>query len=318
MTQHLNQIYLCCTALIYHLATSTRHTMTQHSNAYITTPHFPIDWDSLSTSSVDHTFAVYHHTKYEADDILTGSPTFDNFPEFDFTMAEDPFDHDENHASFMGLPTSPLSTTSTAPGQESAINMDDLLQYSGNTNLHAAPWNMSMSRSVPTPGETPFLIPGQPRHVAADFMRTATASSVPGTSWAADSAYVSAAHTDTASLVSAPSVMNNPFESTSDFGEHTERPTKRAKKTLRCDVPGHHRTREFTNIHDLERHQRSTHGIMSTHSPSHYFLCVHPQCFGKGKWWDRKDNFRSHIVRRHFKDQNTEENKPDIDELVSR
>ncbi|GAM90924.1 hypothetical protein ANO11243_089710 [Dothideomycetidae sp. 11243] len=111
----------------------------------------------------------------------------------------------------------------------------------------------------------------------------------------------------------------NGHGSEQEHSDTVERPNKRAKKSSRksshkvshkgfhCLEPGPHRTRDFANIHDLERHRRSTHGIRSTTSPCLYFRCMVEGCPSGDKEWDRKDNFRSHLKRRHFNDMPDEE-----------
>ncbi|KAF2151356.1 hypothetical protein K461DRAFT_171807 [Myriangium duriaei CBS 260.36] len=212
-------------------------------------------------------------------------------------------------------PASPFSTGPFSygqdPGQNVSLSIDDILPGNANTHVNASPWNASMPRSDPTARAGSFQFAGQPRH---EFMQSLP-SSFPGVSWI-DSGYVSQPPTDTASLISAPSALMVPASDASDCQETMERPAKKARKTVFCNVPGPHRTREFNNIHDLERHQRSTHGMVSHHSQGNYFRCVVENCRNPTKIWDRKDNFRSHLVRRHFAGKNDDENREELDNLV--
>ncbi|PNS18563.1 hypothetical protein CAC42_5102 [Sphaceloma murrayae] len=216
-----------------------------------------------------------------------------DFPVFDSFM--DPMGAAPNDMSLL----SPTITTSEDPYED----MQSLL-----ANTHAAPWNPTIPRSTPYDNARSLQIPGQPKH---QFM------SLPNHfgGYSFDSAYVSQPPAaDTMSFVSAPSAAM--YSCNDDASDIMDRPTKKAKKTFHCDLPGEHRTRDFANIHDLERHQRSTHGIKPRHSQSHYYRCTFKDCRNKPKTWDRKDNFRSHIVRKHFPGRNAEQYKSRIDEYV--
>ncbi|PSK55720.1 hypothetical protein B9Z65_4598 [Elsinoe australis] len=231
------------------------------------------------------------------------------FDDMDFPVFDPSFDH-------MGAaPMSPLSPiiTSTPADEPNAglDSFDDSLDMEAIlVNTHSAPWNPTIPRSDPNANSRSLQIPGQPKH---QFM------SLPNNfgGFSFDSAYVSQPHADTMSFVSAPSAAM--YSCNDDESEIYERPAKKARsgeKKFHCDLPGEHRTRDFANIHDLERHQRSTHGIKPKHSTGHYYRCKSKECRNKPKTWDRKDNFRSHIVRKHFHGRSDDRNKNQIDELV--
>ncbi|KAF4552332.1 Hypothetical protein D9617_10g073130 [Elsinoe fawcettii] len=239
------------------------------------------------------------------------SGSFDeiDFPSFDPTFSNNHFD-DLGAAPNTMSPLSPIIMSTSTDNHQTVIDPFDDVQ-SLLTNPHAAPWNAAIPRSDPMANPGGLQIPGAPKH---QFM------SMPNNfgGYSFDSAYVSGpAAPDTMSFVSAPSGAMYPYgDDESDI--IMDRPAKKVKKQFRCDLEGEHRTRDFANIHDLERHQRSTHGIMPKHSQPHYYRCIYKECRSKPKTWDRKDNFRSHIVRKHFHSRNDDKYKVQIDQIVAR
>ena len=59
----------------------------------------------------------------------------------------------------------------------------------------------------------------------------------------------------------------------------------------------------FATDNDLKRHQKSCHGMASTHCPA-YYKCQIPHCPKAGKLHDRRDNFMGHISRTHIQKDN--------------
>lgn len=56
----------------------------------------------------------------------------------------------------------------------------------------------------------------------------------------------------------------------------------------------------FGTTNDRERHRASVHGLKQASGTTAGFICVAcEQIRPQGKWWPRKDNFLSHIGRKH-------------------
>lgn len=73
-------------------------------------------------------------------------------------------------------------------------------------------------------------------------------------------------------------------------------------KPFLCEVRGCEKEEEgFGTSNDLERHRASVHKLVQRCGTKVGFICVacehvHP---GEEKWWPRRDNFKSHIKRKH-------------------
>lgn len=71
-------------------------------------------------------------------------------------------------------------------------------------------------------------------------------------------------------------------------------------KPFRCEEPDCDRVEGFGTNNDLERHRSSRHGLQPRCGTTVGFICVAcEQSNPTQKWWPRKDNFQSHIRRRH-------------------
>ncbi|OJD11195.1 hypothetical protein ACJ73_09592 [Blastomyces percursus] len=81
---------------------------------------------------------------------------------------------------------------------------------------------------------------------------------------------------------------------------------KRRQRSFHCAEPGCPREEGYGTINDLERHQKSRHGIKPTHGSIREYKCFGTNCATKDKIWPRKDNFKQHLRRVH-RDENTEE-----------
>ncbi|QDS67837.1 hypothetical protein FKW77_007399 [Venturia effusa] len=80
----------------------------------------------------------------------------------------------------------------------------------------------------------------------------------------------------------------------SDYRKHM----LKHEKPNKCNVPGCSREEGFSTINDLQRHQKSKHGIgIDTITTS--FKCASPSCKNQAKIWPRRDNFKQHILRMH-------------------
>lgn len=56
----------------------------------------------------------------------------------------------------------------------------------------------------------------------------------------------------------------------------------------------------FGTSNDLERHRACVHGLQQRCGTTVGYICVAcEQMHPTRKWWARKDNFKSHIKRRH-------------------
>lgn len=195
----------------------------------------------------------------------------------------------------------------------------DLQLQENNTHAHSGPWNPSISRSNPFTATTSVSALhvssriGQPRH---EFVQSAHSQTLSQPS-IADSGYVSRPPPEIASLASAssPTVFSPDDATVSDI---VEPPAKRIRKEFKCELGADedHKTRHFPNIQDLERHKRTMHGIQPTHSDPYHYRCPVEDCKVRTKPWVRRDNFRNHVVRRHF--NNDPSNKREIGELVEK
>jgi len=164
--------------------------------------------------------------------------------------------------------------------------------------------------SAPNNAEPPQYFGG------ATLSRRDTTELPPGSDWVYS--YGSAANTPqiASPSITSPDLASPQLAELSDVTAVADTPAKRPKKVFTCHEPGPHRTRKFANIHDLERHQR-IHGIKPMHSQANFYICPIADCRNKDKLWDRKDNFRSHLVRRHFQGISNESNKAQVDQLVA-
>lgn len=80
-------------------------------------------------------------------------------------------------------------------------------------------------------------------------------------------------------------------------------------KPNKCDFQGCARVDGFSTINDLQRHQKSKHGI-GLNSITTSFKCASPSCKNQEKIWPRRDNFKQHIIRMHKNE--------DVNELIAR
>lgn len=69
-------------------------------------------------------------------------------------------------------------------------------------------------------------------------------------------------------------------------------------KPNKCDIQGCSRIDGFSTINDLQRHQKSKHGI-GIDSITTSFKCASRNCKNQTKIWPRRDNFKQHIIRMH-------------------
>ncbi|KAG8626843.1 hypothetical protein KVT40_005788 [Elsinoe batatas] len=295
---------------IHSLPMSAHMNMSGHGMAY------PSYIDTNQSHHGGSVMSVDEHMDSATIDPRTTTFTCGSFNEMDFPS----YDPNFGNTAFDGLgaaphtmsPLSPIITSTSVDNTHTFLDsFDDVDVDSLVANAHAAPWNPAIPRSDPMGNPGSLQIPGAPKH---QFM------SMPNNfgGYSFDSAYVSGpAAPDTMSFASAPTgAMYTYNDDESDI--IMDRPAKKAKKLFRCEMDGEHRTRDFANIHDLERHQRSTHGVKPRHSQPHYYRCIYKECRSKPKTWDRKDNFRSHIVRKHFHGRNDDKFKVQIDDMVKK
>ena len=87
-------------------------------------------------------------------------------------------------------------------------------------------------------------------------------------------------------------------------------------KPNRCEDPQCRRSIDgFGTANDLQRHYASVHPALANPSALAGYICVKCEETWPGitrKWWPRKDNFKSHVQRKHLP-KNTKD-----DELVER
>ncbi|KAF7503430.1 hypothetical protein GJ744_003760 [Endocarpon pusillum] len=93
------------------------------------------------------------------------------------------------------------------------------------------------------------------------------------------------------------------FKTISELKKHTAR----HRREHVCNQPGCTRANKgFPTINDLERHQKSVHGMEPLHGQSRMYKCFALNCKNREKEWPRLDNFKQHLQRMH-KGLSTEE-----------
>jgi hypothetical protein len=88
------------------------------------------------------------------------------------------------------------------------------------------------------------------------------------------------------------------------FEQHS-RTNPKADKSHVCPIPlCPQQFKGFSTFNDLQRHQKSAHGIQS--KATREYKCFGTECSRRDKLWPRLDNFRQHLIRMH-KDEDTDD-----------
>ena len=82
--------------------------------------------------------------------------------------------------------------------------------------------------------------------------------------------------------------------------------TARHRREHVCHQPGCARAQGFATVNDLERHQKTVHGVEPSHGQSRMYKCFSTNCKQWEKEWPRMDNFKQHLIRMH-KSESTED-----------
>ncbi|KAK6006483.1 hypothetical protein QM012_006893 [Aureobasidium pullulans] len=70
-------------------------------------------------------------------------------------------------------------------------------------------------------------------------------------------------------------------------------------RPFKCDVPGCDNLNGFASPHDLARHKKTCHSVLTVKTSKFYYRCAAPSCQKKDKIWPRKDNFKAHLEGTH-------------------
>ncbi|KAG9687106.1 hypothetical protein KCU95_g8905, partial [Aureobasidium melanogenum] len=74
-------------------------------------------------------------------------------------------------------------------------------------------------------------------------------------------------------------------------------------RPFKCDVSGCDNQNGFASPHDLARHQKTCHSMLTVKTSKFYYRCAAPSCQKKDKIWPRKDNFKAHLEGTHRYDE---------------
>ncbi|CAD0096781.1 unnamed protein product [Aureobasidium vineae] len=74
-------------------------------------------------------------------------------------------------------------------------------------------------------------------------------------------------------------------------------------RPFKCDVPGCDNHNGFASPHDLARHKKTCHSMLTVKTSKFYYRCAAPSCQKKEKIWPRKDNFKAHLEGTHRYDE---------------
>ncbi|KAI4742827.1 hypothetical protein E4T50_06718, partial [Aureobasidium sp. EXF-12298] len=74
-------------------------------------------------------------------------------------------------------------------------------------------------------------------------------------------------------------------------------------RPFKCDVPGCDNHNGFASPHDLARHKKTCHSLLTVKTSKFYYRCAAPSCQKKEKIWPRKDNFKAHLEGTHKYDE---------------
>lgn len=74
-------------------------------------------------------------------------------------------------------------------------------------------------------------------------------------------------------------------------------------RPFKCDVTGCDNHNGFASPHDLARHQKTCHSMLTVKTSKFYYRCAAPSCQKKDKIWPRKDNFKAHLEGTHRYDE---------------
>jgi hypothetical protein len=70
-------------------------------------------------------------------------------------------------------------------------------------------------------------------------------------------------------------------------------------RPFKCDVSGCDNHNGFASPHDLARHKKTCHSMLTVKTSKFYYRCAAPSCQKKDKIWPRKDNFKAHLEGTH-------------------
>jgi hypothetical protein len=70
-------------------------------------------------------------------------------------------------------------------------------------------------------------------------------------------------------------------------------------RPFKCDVFGCDNHNGFASPHDLARHKKTCHSVLTVKTSKFYYRCAAPSCLKKDKVWPRKDNFKAHLEGTH-------------------
>jgi len=74
-------------------------------------------------------------------------------------------------------------------------------------------------------------------------------------------------------------------------------------RPFKCDVSGCDNLNGFASPHDLARHKKTCHSVLTVKTSKFYYRCAAPSCQKKDKIWPRKDNFKAHLEGTHRYDE---------------
>ncbi|KAG9591891.1 hypothetical protein KCU77_g9592, partial [Aureobasidium melanogenum] len=74
-------------------------------------------------------------------------------------------------------------------------------------------------------------------------------------------------------------------------------------RPFKCDVSGCDNHNGFASPHDLARHKKTCHSMLTVKTSKFYYRCAAPSCQKKDKVWPRKDNFKAHLEGTHRYDE---------------
>jgi hypothetical protein len=70
-------------------------------------------------------------------------------------------------------------------------------------------------------------------------------------------------------------------------------------RPFKCDVSRCDNYNGFASPHDLARHKKTCHSVLTVKTSKFYYRCAAPSCRKKNKIWPRKDNFKAHLEGTH-------------------
>ncbi|KAG9851755.1 hypothetical protein KCV05_g6009, partial [Aureobasidium melanogenum] len=74
-------------------------------------------------------------------------------------------------------------------------------------------------------------------------------------------------------------------------------------RPFKCDVSRCDNHNGFASPHDLARHKKTCHSMLTVKTSKFYYRCAAPSCQKKDKIWPRKDNFKAHLEGTHRYDE---------------